>query len=54
MFQIISPTVELICWCGVGWGWIGGGVCRHLGRGLVQEIESPDFRSSKVGISGNV
>ena len=29
-------------------------VCGHLGRGLVQEIESPDFRSPEVGISGNV
>lgn len=38
----------------MGWGWIGGGVCLHLGRGLVQEIESPDFRCPEVGISGNV
>ena len=35
-------------------GWGGGGVCGHLGRGLVQEIESPDLRSPEVGISGNV
>ena len=36
------------------WGGVWVGFCGHLGRGLVQEIESPDFRSPEVGISGNV
>ena len=35
-------------------GWGGGGDCGHLGRGFVQEIESPDIKSPEVGISGNV
>ena len=39
-----------------GWGWWGCGVggavdTRGRGRGVVQNRESPDFRSLEVGIS---
>ena len=38
-----------ICWRGEGGG--GGGAVDIRGRGVVQNRESPDFRSPEVGIS---